>query len=145
MNNARKDKGETVLMRSAVPTFLAADVAGTARWYAEHLGFQTAGHSPAREPYVYASLQRDEAEIMLLNLSGYEKPDLTRLRPAGIWDAYIRIAGVRTLYAGMRGEDFIKTPLKKQSYGDWEFEVRDPNGYILVFGGDTDVVDDSAA
>ena len=27
----------------------------------------------------------------------------------------------------------IKTPLRKQSYGDWEFEVKDPNGYILVF------------
>jgi hypothetical protein len=24
-------------------------------------------------------------------------------------------------------------PLRKQGYGDWEFEVRDPNGYILVF------------
>jgi len=23
----------------------------------------------------------------------------------------------------------------EQSYGDWEFEVRDPNGYVLVFGG----------
>jgi hypothetical protein len=25
--------------------------------------------------------------------------------------------------------------LKQQRYGDWEFEVRDPNGYVLVFGG----------
>jgi hypothetical protein len=24
-------------------------------------------------------------------------------------------------------------PLTKQPYGDSEFEVRDPNGYILVF------------
>jgi hypothetical protein len=23
--------------------------------------------------------------------------------------------------------------LRKQPYGDWEFEVRDPNGYVLVF------------
>jgi hypothetical protein len=26
--------------------------------------------------------------------------------------------------------DLIERP-----YGDWEFEVRDPNGYLLVFGG----------
>jgi len=26
--------------------------------------------------------------------------------------------------------------LKRQPYGDIEFEVRDPNGYVLVFGGD---------
>ena len=24
---------------------------------------------------------------------------------------------------------------KQQPYGDWEFEVRDPNGYVLVFSG----------
>jgi uncharacterized glyoxalase superfamily protein PhnB len=47
--------------------------------------------------------------------------------------------GVRTLYEAVLGRSFIKMPLKKQPYGDWEFEVRDPNGYILVFGGDVDV------
>jgi len=26
-------------------------------------------------------------------------------------------------------------PLNQQPYGDREFEVRDPNGYVLVFGG----------
>jgi hypothetical protein len=55
-----------VLIRSAVPTFLVADVANTARWYAANLGFQTAGSFPQQEPYAYASLQRGSAEIMLL-------------------------------------------------------------------------------
>jgi hypothetical protein len=26
-------------------------------------------------------------------------------------------------------------PLIQRPYGDWEFEVRDLNGYVLVFGG----------
>lgn len=130
---------------SAVPTFLTPDVAGTARWYAEHLGFRIAGHVPDREPYVYASVQRDRAEIMLLSLAGYEKPDLTSLRPAGLWDAYVRMDGVRAFYGTVRGEPFIKMPLKKQSYGDWEFEVRDPNGYILVFGGDGHIAEEPAS
>lgn len=82
---------------------------------------------------------RDDAEIMLLNLAGYSKPDLSKLRPAGLWDAYIRMNGVRALYDTMRECDFIKMPLTKQRYGDWEFEVRDPNGYVLVFGGDADI------
>lgn len=135
----------TVRIWSAVPTFLTPDVAGTAQWYAEHLGFQISGHVPDREPYVYASVQRDRAEIMLLSLAGYEKPDLTPLRPAGLWDAYVRMEGVRALYETVRGEPFIEMALKKQSYGDWEFEVRDPNGYILVFGGDGHVGASDAA
>ena len=67
-----------IQIKAAVPTFLVPDVASTARWYSEHLGFRTAGTFPREEPYAYASLQRDAAEIMLLSSPGYEKPDLSR-------------------------------------------------------------------
>ena len=121
---------------SAVPTFLVADVAATARWYQQELGFTLAGHFPAQEPFAYASLMRGGAELMLLNLADYEKPDLSARRPVGLWDAYVRLHGVSALYETVKGKSFVKTALTKQSYGDIEFEVRDPNGYILVFGGD---------
>jgi uncharacterized glyoxalase superfamily protein PhnB len=124
-----------VLIRSAVPTFLVADVANTARWYAANLGFETAGNLPEQEPYVYASVQRGPAEIMLLALADYRKPDLRARRPSGLWDAYIRVDGVHTIYEAMEGKPFIQMPLTHQTYGDWEFEVRDLNGYVLVFGG----------
>ena len=135
MSNTETALQTGIQIKSAVPTFLVPDVAGTARWYSERLGFHTAGTVPKHEPYVYASLQRDGAEIMLLSLAGYQKPDLMAQRPEGLWDAYIRMRGVRTLYEIVRGEEFIQMPLKQQPYGDWEFEVRDPNGYVLVFGG----------
>ena len=122
-------------IKSAVPTFLAADVGATARWYAEHLGFRITGTFPKQEPYAFATVQRDQAEIMLLSLPGYQKPDLSGMRPAGLWDAYLRMSGVHALYGSVRGEEFVRMPLKLQPYGDWEFEVRDPNGYVLVFGG----------
>src|SRR5688500_3249428 len=122
-----------VAVRSAVPTFLAGDVAATARWYAEHLGFQLAGAVPKQEPYVYASLMRGGAELMLLSMDGYQNPDLRALRPAGLWDAYLRTDGVHALYQTVEGEPFVLMPLTQQPYGDWEFEVRDPNGYVLVF------------
>ena len=125
-----------IQVRSAVPTFLVADVAATTRWYVENLGFTLAGHVPREEPYVYASLMRGNAELMLLNLADYEKPDLTERRPDGLWDAYIRMSGVREFYETLEGKPFVKMTLTKQSYGDLEFEVRDTNGYILVFGGD---------
>jgi len=125
-----------IQIKAAVPTFLVPDVASTARWYAAHLGFRTAGTFPKQEPFAYASVQRDAAEIMLLSLVGYQKPDLSARRPAGLWDAYIRMQGVHALYHAVRGEAFVQMPLKRQPYGDWEFEVRDPNGYVLVFGGE---------
>lgn len=124
---------ERIEIGSAVPTLLVADVAATAVWYSENLGFQMAGTFPDTEPYAYASMMRDSVEIMLLGLAGYEKPDLTKLRPEGLWDIYVRMRGVHEFHEGLRDRSFIKMPLKKQSYGDWEFEVRDPNGYVLVF------------
>ncbi|SRR5216683_532654 len=135
MTDATTTFGAKVQIKTAVPTFWVPDVARTARWYAEHLGFRTAGTFPKQEPYAYASLQRDGAEIMLLSLPGYEKPDLSSRRPAGLWDAYLRTHGVRALYETVRDEAFVQMPLKHQPYGDWEFEVRDLNGYVLVFGG----------
>jgi hypothetical protein len=38
-------------IKAAVPTFLVPDVASTARWYSEYLGFCTAGTFPGQEPY----------------------------------------------------------------------------------------------
>ena len=130
------DEKSSIQIHSAVPTFLVPDVAATARWYSENLGVVTAGAFPKDPPHVYASMQLGRAEIMLLSLEGYEKPDLTPLRPSGLWDAYIRMSGVNSLYELVRDRDFIRMPLKQQPYGDWEFEVRDLNGYILVFGGE---------
>ena len=134
METERAREAET-RVRSAVPTFLVHDVGATARWYVEQLGFTLAGTFPASEPYAYASLQRGGAELMLLRLDGYTKADFSAQRPEGVWDAYLRSSGVRQLYESLRGASFITTPLRQQPYSDWEFEVRDPNGYVLVFGG----------
>lgn len=114
----------------AAPTFLVHDVEATAEWYGKHLGF-TASLFPGQPTYVHASLMRDQVEIMLLRLEGYHKPAVER--PTGHWDAYIRMQGVREFYDTVRQTTPIKMELTKQSYGDWEFEIVDPNGYVLVF------------
>jgi len=117
---------------SAVPTFLVADVGATISWYETELGF-TAHPFPANPPYVFASVCRDGIEIMFQLLRGYEKLDLHRLRDGGVWDAYIRMEGVKELYEAIKDRVEIKLSLRQQPYGDWEFEVKDPNGYIVVF------------
>jgi len=117
---------------SAVPTFLVADVGATISWYEPELGF-TSYPFPAKPPYVFASVRRDGIEIMFQLLRGYEKPDFHRLREGGVWDAYIRMEGMKELYELVRDRVEIKSSLRQQPYGDWEFEVMDRNGYIVVF------------
>ena len=117
---------------SAAPTFQVANVDATLRWYETELGF-TSYPFPKKPPYVFASVCRDDVEIMFQRIEGYEKPDLYQRRDGGVWDAYIRMKGVGEFYKAVKDKVEIKMSLRKQPYGDWEFEVKDPNGYILVF------------
>ena len=117
---------------SIAPVFAVADISATIRWYEEQLGF-ISDPFPAHEPYVFAVVYRDKIEIMLQRVEGYQKPDLYNSRAGGVWDAYFRIDGVKALFESVRDKATIVQPLCKQFYGNWEFEVRDINGYILVF------------
>ena len=119
-------------LRSVAVCFPVADISATIRWYEEQLGFIGDPFPPAGQ-YVFAILRRDDIEIMLQRVEGYEKPDLYRSRDGGVWDAYIGVEGVKDLYESVREEATIVQPLRKQPYGNWEFEVKDPNGYVLVF------------
>jgi len=119
-------------LNSAAPTFPVADVDATIRWYETKLGF-TSYPFPENPPHVFASVSRDDVEIMFQRVEGYQKPGLYHLRSGGVWDAYIRMEGVKEFYEAIREKVEINMPLRRQGYGDWEFEVKDPNGYILVF------------
>jgi len=135
MPHATTSQFTGITIRSAAPTFLVSDIAATIDWYVANLGFVKTGSVPERPPYVYASIMLGPVEIMLLNLEGYAKPDLRARRPAGLWDAYIRVDGVGALYETIAERSCIQSPLTHRPYDDWEFEVLDPNGYVLVFGG----------
>jgi catechol 2,3-dioxygenase-like lactoylglutathione lyase family enzyme len=41
----------SIKLNSAALTFLVSDLAATARWYVENLGFELFGHVPAKEPF----------------------------------------------------------------------------------------------
>jgi uncharacterized glyoxalase superfamily protein PhnB len=123
---------DEIRLNHAAPTLLVSDVGATTEWYQKELGFECSTF-PENPPFVYASMRRDGVELMLLQLEGYEKPDMSKRRPNGCWDAYIRMSGVLDFYELLKDRPFIRMPLTKQGYGDTEFEVIDPNGYILVF------------
>jgi len=122
---------------SVAPVFAVADISATIQWYEEQLGF-IGDPFPAHEPHVFAIMRRDNIEIMLQRVEGYAKPDLYNSRAGGVWDAYFRIEGVQDLFDSVRDEARIVQPLRKQPYGQWEFEVADLNGYLLVFSEEAD-------
>ena len=120
------------ILRSVAACFPVAGVAATVEWYTQHLGFRAHPFPPTGTP-VFAILERDGVEIMLQKMDGYAKPELYSRRSGGVWDAYIRVTGVEELYESLRKNAEVLMTLRQQPYGDWEFEIKDLNGYVLVF------------
>src|ERR1700752_2650429 len=117
---------------SIKPCFPVADVGATIRWYETELGF--AGDPfPSFEPYVFAILRRNDVEIMLQRVEGYQKPQLYSQRPGGVWDAYLRINGLAEFYEAVKDRVEIIQPMRRQPYGLTEFEIKDWNNYVLGF------------
>jgi uncharacterized glyoxalase superfamily protein PhnB len=136
-SNANQSAGIDVSFQHSAPVFVVDDIAATMRWYETVLEFE-ADPFPASPPYVFCILRRDNVEIMLQRLQGYEKPDLYTRRDGGVWDVYVRMEGVRELFerVSRRADVVVREPLRRQPYGQSEFAIADPNGYTLVFSED---------
>ena len=117
----------------AASAFLVSNVGETARWYRDVLGFEF-DTFPSEEPFEWASVRRDQVEIMLQRAEGYEKPDLDRVRPGGVWNAYFYVTEVDRLFDQIKDRATIRREPSDQPYRLREFEIADPNGYVLVFG-----------
>jgi len=72
---------------------------------------------------------------MLQRVDDHDKLDTYRRRSTGTWHAYIRMEGIVALYEAIRQQPdvILLEPINRQPYGDAEFVVKDPNGYVLVF------------
>jgi uncharacterized glyoxalase superfamily protein PhnB len=115
-----------------------ADVERAAKWYGDAFGFDVAPF-PQRPPYQFALLSRGGAEMMLR-----ASPEPDTVRPTPGWALYVRLWGgqIRELYTSLSESCEIARPLQRMPYHDVEFEVRDPDGYIVVVSEWLDKADD---
>lgn len=119
--------------RAAEPVCVTAvlavsDVERSATWYGEAFGFDVAPF-PQRPPYQFALLSRGGAELMLR-----AAPDADAIHPAPGWALFVRLSGgrIHELYGELAAHCAIVRPLERMPYEDVEFEVRDPDGYVVV-------------
>ena|SRR5436190_17905685 len=112
----------------AVPVLRVADVARTMDWYRGTLGF-VANPFPANPPHQFAILRQGPAEMMI-------RCGVAPVRPKPQpydWDVYLRLEGsrFRELFAQLSSRGFVTRRLERMFYGLAEFEITDPDGYVI--------------
>ncbi|MEO5860713.1 MAG: VOC family protein [Pyrinomonadaceae bacterium] len=117
--------------KSVAPSFVVADPVVTAEYYRDVLGFEILGYFG--EPTVFAMVARGGVEFHFGKAEA--EPQRTNLELRKISsDAYIWVDDVEELFEELTasGADIIAGPIH-QIYDCIELEVRDCNGFKLVF------------
>lgn len=140
------DDSATIRFEAAIPQFTVPDVARTAEYYRDALGFQIAGYWDGEQvtlatnpPPVFAIVSRDEIQVF------FNRSDQSNVRidtAEGAYNVYVRVTGIDALAEELRnrGADILDGP-EDRVYGQRELVVRDCNGMILCFGEKTSQAD----
>jgi hypothetical protein len=110
------------------------DVAATAEYYRDKLGFTILGFFA--EPPVYAMIARDEVELHFGKIDEGAAMQYNEMLRKGLGsDVYIFVDDVHALYDEFRarGVEITDGPIKR-IYECTEITVKDCNGHQLVFG-----------
>lgn len=115
-------------IKQAIPLLRVTDVARSMEWYRNALGF-IGDPFPATPPYEFAILRHGQVEMMLRRGS---PPARSRPRPYD-WDVYLRREGdrFREVFAAFSARGIVTRRLERMPYGLAEFEITDPDGYVI--------------
>lgn len=124
----------TSQVRAVSPFLLVRDVKRAAAYYSDVLGFTTRGFWG--DPPMFAIADRDGISVMLRQVKADEafQPNAAL---EDCLDAYFSVNDADALYAEYLGKGAnLVCPPENQAYMMREFQVRDPDGHVLVFAHD---------
>ena len=114
---------------AAAPQFLVDRLDDALAFYEQRLGFE---RDFVYEDF-YASVSRDGA-VIHLKCAPKLQAERAHRRSEEHLDAYFAVSGVRELHDEFvrRGAPIVK-PLEQRPWGQRDFYIEDPDGYILCF------------
>jgi uncharacterized glyoxalase superfamily protein PhnB len=121
-------------MRTVAPFLLVRDVKKAAAYYNDVLGFTVRRFWG--EPPMFAIADREGVSVMLRQVQPHEtfQPNAAL---EDCLDAYFSVRDADALYNEYqsKGADLVCAP-ENQPYMMREFQVRDPDGHVLIFAHD---------
>ncbi len=115
-------------IKALVPVLRVSDVARSMNWYRNTLAM-VGEPFPAKPPFEFAILRQGTVELMLRRGN---PPDCSSMRQYD-WDIYLRREGnqFREVFASMCSLGIVTRRLELMPYGLVEFEITDPDGYVI--------------
>lgn len=114
-------------LRQVLPVLKVASMARTVAFYTGHLGFTERWRETGDDGAETCLLAAGEVRLL------FSTGSYLGGRPAFTGTLYFETAGVDALYEAVRTAVPIAWPLEDMDYGQREFGVRDPDGYLLAF------------
>lgn len=126
-----------VTFSTQTPNLVVSDLARSLTFYRDVLGFSVIESVPKEPPFVFVMLTRDNLSVFLNAESVVrEDPAYAKLAESvgqsGI-SMYFMLKGVGELYEALKGKVTVVAPLERKFYGITEFNITDPDGYLITF------------
>lgn len=112
-------------LNALVPLLRARDLRETREFY-ERLGFEVATSWPSEDP-VWISMRRDGVQLMFYCLPEQPNPSLSGA-------LYVYPDNVTAVWEQVKDSVNASQPLSVTDRGARQFQLTDPNGYVLNFG-----------
>jgi uncharacterized glyoxalase superfamily protein PhnB len=117
------------------PNLICADIARSLAFYRDVLGFDVTRTVPDEAPFVFVWLTRDGVNVFLNDAATVtaELPGATSLVAGKSGVAlFLHVEDVRGFWAQVQDRAPVVMPIKDQWYGQTEFSVTDPDGYVVT-------------
>jgi catechol 2,3-dioxygenase-like lactoylglutathione lyase family enzyme len=116
------------------PNLYTADVAMSARFWTERLGFEKTVEVPEDGgKLAFVALQKGQIELMYGSYASLERePRVSGAYQKGTGFLFIEVDDIRAALAAVEGAPVV-AELHETFYGATEFTVKDPAGHLLTF------------
>ena len=134
------------MFENLTPNLMVKDVNRSVEFYTEILSFEfimgvpegtqeTKTSYDAGTPLVHAMVRKDKVEVMLHKDGSFieEFPEFKGAEPRATMGIYIMVDEISSYYTQVKSHIPPFKDMHTQWYGNKEFYVKDPDGYILGF------------
>lgn len=119
--------------KSLTPNLVVRDIAASAAFYRDVLGFTVKQTVPEQTPFVFVWLERGSVQVFLNDAGTVQRELPAAAKNLGGSGMFIIVDGLDALHDEVSKRTTLVMPMTKRFYGMREFAVADPDGHVVTF------------